>query len=85
MGNKLCPKIILEGTRLTFKTEIAFELNKRPLGMIRRNIDRRKPNQRICRNTHFVTVKVKVYVHAGSLHEAGRDVNLRIINLHRDG
>jgi len=27
MGNKLCPKIILEGTRLTFKTEIAFELN----------------------------------------------------------
>jgi len=28
MGNKLCPKIILEGTRLTFKTEIAFELNE---------------------------------------------------------
>lgn len=27
MGRKLCPKIILEGTRLTFKTEIAFELN----------------------------------------------------------
>ena len=27
MGNKLCPKIILEGTRLTFKTEIAFALN----------------------------------------------------------
>ena len=27
MSNKLTPKIILEGTRLTFKTEIAFELN----------------------------------------------------------
>jgi hypothetical protein len=27
VGNKLTPKIILEGTRLTFKTEIAFELN----------------------------------------------------------
>jgi hypothetical protein len=30
MGNKLCPKVILEGTRLTFKTEIAFELNQHP-------------------------------------------------------
>jgi len=30
MGAKLCPKIILEGTRLTFKTEIAFELNQNP-------------------------------------------------------
>jgi hypothetical protein len=30
MGNKLCPKLILEGTRLTFKTEIAFELNEHP-------------------------------------------------------
>ena len=30
MGNKLCPKIILEGTRLTFKTEIAFALNEHP-------------------------------------------------------
>ncbi len=28
---KLTPKIILEGTRLTFKTEIAFELNQHPL------------------------------------------------------
>jgi len=27
---KLVPKIILEGTRLTFKTEIAFELNEHP-------------------------------------------------------
>lgn len=27
---KLVPKIILEGTRLTFKTEIAFELNDHP-------------------------------------------------------
>ena len=30
MGSKLTPKIILEGTRLTFKTEIAFELNEHP-------------------------------------------------------
>ncbi len=28
MGAKLCPKIILEGTRLTYKTEIAFALNE---------------------------------------------------------
>ena len=27
---KLTPKVILEGTRLTFKTEIAFELNEHP-------------------------------------------------------
>jgi len=30
MGNKLTPKVILEGTRLTFKTEMAFELNEHP-------------------------------------------------------
>jgi hypothetical protein len=30
MGSKLCPKIILEGTRLTFKTDIAFVLNEHP-------------------------------------------------------
>jgi hypothetical protein len=30
MGRKLVPKIILEGTRLTFKTEIAFALNEHP-------------------------------------------------------
>lgn len=30
MPRKLCPKIILEGTRLTFKTEIAFALNEHP-------------------------------------------------------
>ncbi len=28
MAGKLCPKIILEGTRLTLKTEIAFALNE---------------------------------------------------------
>ena len=28
MSNKMCPKIILEGTRLTLKTEIAFALNE---------------------------------------------------------
>jgi hypothetical protein len=30
MGNKLTPKIILEGTRLTFKTEVAIALNEHP-------------------------------------------------------
>ncbi len=30
MGSKMCPKIILEGTRLTFKTDIAFALNEHP-------------------------------------------------------
>ncbi len=30
MSPKLCPKIILEGTRLTFKTETAFALNEHP-------------------------------------------------------
>lgn len=30
MASKLCPKIILEGTRLTLKTEIAFALNEHP-------------------------------------------------------
>lgn len=30
MGSKLTPKVILEGTRLTLKTEIAFELNEHP-------------------------------------------------------
>jgi len=30
LGKKLCPKIILEGTRLTLKTEIAFTLNEHP-------------------------------------------------------
>lgn len=30
MGNKPCPKIILKGTWLTFKTEIIFEFNAHP-------------------------------------------------------
>jgi hypothetical protein len=30
MSSKLCPKVILEGTRLTFKTEVAFRLNEHP-------------------------------------------------------
>ncbi|HUI63830.1 MAG TPA: hypothetical protein VL126_03235 [Bacteroidota bacterium] len=30
MTAKLCPKVILEGTRLTLKTEIAFALNEHP-------------------------------------------------------
>lgn len=30
MATKLCPKVILEGTRLTLKTELAFVLNEHP-------------------------------------------------------
>lgn len=30
MSSKLCPKIVLEGTRLTQKTDIAFALNEHP-------------------------------------------------------
>jgi hypothetical protein len=30
VGAKLCPKVILEGTRLTLKTEIALALNEHP-------------------------------------------------------
>jgi hypothetical protein len=30
MSAKRCPKIILEGTRLTLKTELAFTLNEHP-------------------------------------------------------
>jgi hypothetical protein len=30
MSKKLCPKVILEGTRLTFKTDMAFALNEHP-------------------------------------------------------
>jgi hypothetical protein len=30
MAKKLCPKILLEGTRLTGKTELAFALNEHP-------------------------------------------------------
>lgn len=30
MGNKLVPKVILEGTRLTLKTDIAFAINEHP-------------------------------------------------------
>lgn len=30
MGAKLCPHIILEGTRLTHKTDVAFALNEHP-------------------------------------------------------
>jgi hypothetical protein len=30
MSSKMCPKIILEGTRLTHKTDIAFALNEHP-------------------------------------------------------
>ncbi len=52
--------------------------DERPLGVIRRHINCRKPHQRIRRNAHFVTVEVEVNVHAGSLHEAGKDVNFEI-------
>ena len=50
--------------------------NKRPLGVIRRDVNRRKAYQRICRNADFVAIKIQVNVHEESLHEAGMDVNL---------
>jgi hypothetical protein len=37
MVPKLTPKIILEGTRLTFKTDIAFALNEPPRPRSRQN------------------------------------------------
>jgi hypothetical protein len=52
-----------------------MDKNKRPLGMIGRNIDRRKSHQRICRNANLMTIKVEVYIHVGSLHETGSHVN----------
>jgi hypothetical protein len=58
--------------------------NKRPLGMIGRNINRRQPHkrsspvdQRIRRNARFVTIEAEVNVHAKSLHEAGMHVKLK--------
>src|SRR6266508_6436676 len=69
----------------------AMDKNKRPLGMLGRNINRRKPHkrsgasgamdQRICRNAHFMPIQVEIDVHEESLHEAVRDVNLRNKNL----
>jgi len=33
MGSKLCPKVILQGTRLMLKTEMAFESNASRIGL----------------------------------------------------
>ena len=57
----------------------AVNENKSPLGMIRRNIDRRKPHQRICGNTYFMPVEVEVYVHVGSLQGYQKIVNFVIL------
>ena len=54
----------------------AVDENKCPLGVIGRDVNRRKPYQRICRNAHFMPVKIEIDVHEESLHEADRDVNL---------
>jgi hypothetical protein len=47
MGSKLCPEIILEGTRLAFKTEIVFALNahSRIVGLSRYRFARRLPRR----------------------------------------
>ena len=42
----------------------AVDEDKRPLGMIRRDVDRRKPDQRICRHAHFMPIKIEVDVHS---------------------
>jgi len=49
--------------------------NKRPLGMVGRNVNRRWSHKRICRNAKLMPIQVEVYIHAGSLHEAKIDVN----------
>lgn len=47
----------------------------RPLRMVGRDIDRRKPDQRIRGNTDFMTIQIEVDVHEESLHEACVNVN----------
>ncbi len=58
----------------------AVQENKRPPGLIGRNIDRRKPYQRIGRNTDLLAVEVEVYLHIGSLHEGRMAVNQKNIS-----
>jgi len=53
--------------------------NKRPLGMIRQNIYRRKSYQRICGNTHFMTIKVKFNIHKTSVQEMTSNANFVIL------
>lgn len=53
----------------------AMDKNKCPLGMIGRNVNRRKPHQRICRNANFMPIKIEVDVHEGSLQEETYVVN----------
>ena len=53
--------------------------NKRPLGVLGRDVDCRKPYQRICRNADFMTIEIEVNVHnegslQRSLKEDGRVV-----------
>jgi hypothetical protein len=47
------------------------------LGALGRDINCRKADEGIGGNANFVTIKVEVYVHLRSLHEAGANVNLR--------
>lgn len=43
MSSRLCPKIIIEGARLTLKTEIAFALNEHPRVVGERKTRHRSP------------------------------------------
>jgi len=46
-----------------------------PLRVIGPDVNRGKPDKRICRNTHFMTIKVEIDIHEESLHETGSNVN----------
>ena len=74
--------------RILFRYNFVFMLGAQRSQSLRQNINRRKPHkrsspveQRIRRNAHFMTIKVKVNIHTGSVHEAGVDVNLGNKNL----
>ena len=56
--------------------------NKSLLGVVGRDVNCRKPYQRsspvdqqICRNAHFMPIKIQVNIHARSLHETELNVN----------
>ena len=48
-----------------------------------RQSDIAKLQETSSRNAHLMTIKVKVYVHAGSVHEAGVNVNFIFTHKHR--
>ena len=59
----------------------AVNENKSPLGALGGNINSRETHKRIGRDSYFVTVKVEVYVHVGSLQELCGIVNFIEVKL----